>query len=73
MSLCTLLGLVPLQASSPDEWHRAAGGSGVEYRWSAGFWGACHIEFRDSAISGTSESTEIAGYIDYAHPTLNGT
>jgi hypothetical protein len=72
ISLCALLGPVPLQASSPDKWHHAAGGRGVEYRWSAGFWGACHIEFRDSAIAGTSASTEIAGDISYDHPSLNG-
>ena len=66
------LGLMPLQASSPGEWHLATGGSGVEYRWSVGFWGACHIEFRDSAVAGTSGSTEIAGDINYDHPSLMG-
>jgi hypothetical protein len=72
ISLCALPGLLPLHASSPDAWHRAIDGSGVEYRWRAGFWGACHIEFRDSTIAGTFGSTEIAGDINYDHPSLNG-
>ena len=72
ISLCPLQGLLPLHASSPDAWHRATNGSGVEYRWRAGFWGACHIEFRDSAIAGTSGSTEIAGDINYDHPSRSG-
>ena len=72
ISLCASLSVLPLQAAAPDEWHRADGGDGVEYRWTAGFWGTCHIEFRDSTIKGTSRNTEISGVIDYDHPTLNG-
>lgn len=72
ISLGALLSLLPLEAAVPDEWHPAGGGDGVEYRWTAGFWNTCHIEFRDSTIKGTSRSTEISGVIDYDHPTLNG-
>ena len=72
ISLGALLSLVPLEAAAPDEWHDAGGGDGVEYRWTAGFWGTCHIEFRDSTIKGTSWSSEISGAIDYDHTTLNG-
>ncbi len=71
-SLGALLSLLPLQAAVPDEWHRAGGGDGVEYRWTTGFWNTCHIEFRDSAIKGTSRNREISGEIDYDRTTLNG-
>lgn len=72
ISLGALVSLVPLRASVADEWHPAAGGDGVEYRWTAGFWNTCHIEFRDAAIKGTGRNTEISGVIDYDHITLNG-
>ena len=72
ISLCLPLSLLPLQAAAPDEWHSAAGGGGVEYRWTVGFWGTCHIEFRDSTLKGTSRNTEINGVIDYDRTTLNG-
>lgn len=72
ISLCVPLSLLPLQAAAPDEWHSAAGGGGVEYRWTVGFWRTCHIEFRDSTIKGTSRNTEISGVIDYDRTTLNG-
>jgi len=72
VSLCVPLSLFPLQAASPDEWHSATGGGGVEYRWSAGFLGACHIEFRDPATVGTSQNTEISGVINYDRRTLEG-
>src|SRR5450755_4501529 len=72
ISLGALLSLVPLRAAVADEWHLASGGDGVEYRWTAGFWNTCHIEFRDSTIKGTSRNTEISGVIDYDHLTLNG-
>ncbi len=70
--LCAAVSVLPLQAAMPDEWHRAEGGDGVEYRWTMGFWNTCHIEFRDSAIKGTSRNTEISGEIDYDRTTLNG-
>ena len=70
ISLCAL-SLLPLQATSPDEWHRAANGSGVEYRWTAGIFG-CNTEFRDSATANTSRTTEITGVIDYERPLFNG-
>ncbi|HSR06376.1 MAG TPA: hypothetical protein VLM42_04440, partial [Bryobacteraceae bacterium] len=72
ISLGALLSLIPLQAAAPDEWHHAEGGDGVEYRWTMGFWQTCHIEFRDSALKGTSRNTEIGGDIDYDRTTLNG-
>jgi hypothetical protein len=72
ISLCAPLSLLPLQAAAPDEWHSAAGGGGVEYRWTVGFLRACHIEFRDSTIKGTSRHTEISGVIDYDRTTFNG-
>jgi hypothetical protein len=72
ISLGALLSLLPLRAAVADKWHRAGGGDGVEYRWTAGFWNTCHIEFRDLAIKGTSRNTEISGVIDYDHLTLNG-
>ena len=72
ISLCVPLSLVPLQAASPDEWHSASGGGGVEYRWTVGFWRVCHIEFRDSATVGTSRNTKVSGIINYDRTTLNG-
>jgi len=72
ISICAPLCLLPLQAASPYEWHSATGGGGVEYRWSAGFLGACHIEFRDSATVGASRNTEISGVINYDRTTLDG-
>src|ERR1700719_17846 len=72
ISFCVPLSLLPLEAASADEWHGATGGGGVEYRWRAGFLGACHIEFRDSATVGTSRNTEISGVINYDRTTLEG-
>jgi len=70
--LCAPLSLFPLRAAPPDEWHSATGGGGVEYRWSHGFEGSCHIEFRDSSIKNTSRSTQITGVFSYDQTTLNG-
>jgi hypothetical protein len=72
ISICVPLCLLPLQAASPNVWHSATGGGGVEYRWRAGFLGACHIEFRDSATVGASRNTEISGDIIYDRTTLEG-
>ena len=72
ISLCAAVSVLTLQAATADEWHRADGRDGVEYRWTVGFWRTCHIEFRDSALKGTSRNTEISGEIDYDHTTLNG-
>ena len=44
----------------------------MEYRWSHGFEGSCHIEFRDSPIKGTSWSTEINGVFSYDQTLING-
>lgn len=70
--LCALWGPLWLQAVTPDDWRSAPGGSGVEYRWSHGFEGACHLEFRDPTITGTSLSTEITGVINYDRTSLDG-
>jgi len=72
ISICVPLSLLPLQAASPYVWHSATGGGGVEYRWNAGFLGACHIEFRDSATVGASRNTQISGDIIYDRTTLEG-
>lgn len=72
VSLCIPLSVASLRAAPPDEWHAAAGGGGVEYRWTHGFEGSCHIEFRDPAIKGTSRSTVINGTIIYDKTSLNG-
>lgn len=72
ITLCAPLSFLPVEAASPDEWHGATGGGGVEYRWRAGFLGACHIEFRDSATVGTSRNTEISGVINYDRTALDG-
>ena len=72
ISVCALLSLLPLRAASPDEWHSSTGAGGVEYRWNHGFEGSCHIEFRDSALKGTSQTTEIIGVFSYDLTSLNG-
>jgi len=72
VSLCVPLILFSLQAAPRSEWLSANGGSGVEFRWSIGFWHTCHTEFRDPVIAGTFRIAEISGVIDYDRTTLNG-
>lgn len=72
VSLCAPLILLPLQAAPTMEWLSAKGGSGVEYRWSIGFWHVCHTEFRDTVIAGTSRIAAFSGVINYDRTTLDG-